>query len=413
MTDEAHDVIVVGAALNGMATALALGGGMLRRPLNVLLVDAGDPSSFARSSFDGRASAVVRSSRRMLEALGIWPALADRAQAMNEIIVSDRAATDAPGPALLRFAVAEEGHGAGAHFIENGHIYGALLAAVEASPAITLLNRCKVEGLIRGPGLAEVRFADGGRQRASLVVAADGRASPVRELAGIACHGHDYGQTAIVLTVAQEKPHDGRAEEHFTPSGPFAVLPLPGNRSSIVWVERTADAAALLALDAAEFAAAFGRRFGLSHGAFTIVGERQHYPLRLQLAAEQTAARLALIGDAAHVVHPLAGLGFNLGLRDSAALAQCVHEAAALGLDVGGADVLARYGRWRRFDTLATAMAMEAINLLFNNDNPLLRVLRDLGLRAVDGVPAAKALFAAEAAGSGGGLPNLMRGELP
>lgn len=410
--EETCDVLVVGAALNGMATALALGGRRLRRPLRVILADAGDPAAFASRGFDGRASAVTGTSRRMLEALGVWPALAGRAEAMREIIVSDGTGEDR-GPILLRFAAAGEGHGPDAHMVENGHLYEALLREIEASPAIALRTFARVANLARGPGLAEARLADGRRLRAALVAAADGRASPLRELAGIACHGHDYGQTAIVLTVAHELPHEGRAEEHFTPDGPFAILPLAGNRSSIVWVERTAAAEALLALEAPAFAEEFGRRFGLGHGAFAIEGQRQHYPLRLQLAAEMTAARLALVGDAAHVVHPLAGLGFNLGLRDGAALAQAVHDAASLGLDPGGLDVLARYGRWRRFDTLATAMAMEGLNRLFSNDNPLLRLLRDGGLKMIDRMAPLKALLAAEAAGSGASLPNLMRGELP
>ena len=269
--EETCDVIVVGAALNGMATALALGGRRLRRPLRVVLADAGYPSAFASRNFDGRASAVVRSSRLMLEALGVWPALADRAEAMKEIVVTDGTG-GRRGPALLRFAAEDKGPGPDAHIVENGHIYEALFRQVEASPSITLRAGAKVLNLVRGPGLAEARFADGGRCRASLVVAADGRVSPLRDLAGIACHGHDYGQTAIVLTVAHELPHEGRAEEHFTPGGPFAVLPLTGNRSSIVWVEATAAAEALLALEPPSFAGEFGKRFGVRHGAFASRG---------------------------------------------------------------------------------------------------------------------------------------------
>ena len=407
----APDIIVIGAALNGLAAALALGGSRVKRPLNITMVDAKDPRGFASSSFDGRASAITVSARRMFEALGIWEKVAHEAQAMEEIIVTDSVNPGDRRPVLLHFGADDMGGQPSAHMIENRHLYGAMLEEVLASSHITLTVGQTASHYTFGPGLAVVTLADGTALRAPLIVAADGRNSPAREAAGIKLIGWPYDQMGLVASVEHELPHHGRAEEHFTPSGPFAILPLPGNRSSLVWSERTGEAMRLAALDDDSFAAELRLRFGSHLGAVKMISGRHAYPLAMFIAESFAAERLALVGDAAHVLHPLAGLGFNLGLRDVAALADCVHDAAALGLDIGSTAVLDRYTQWRRFDTVATGAAMDGMNRLFANSNPLLTLLRRAGLLAVNRMGGLKSLFVKEASGASGTVPKLLRGE--
>jgi 2-octaprenyl-6-methoxyphenol hydroxylase len=405
------DVIVIGAALNGLAAAVALAGPWARRPLHVLVVDAKNPEVFASPAFDGRASAVTASARNMFEVLGVWQGIAPEAQAMNEIIVTDARPDTGTRPVLLNFGEAGLNGRPSAYMVENRHLHSRLLQCAKASPRIEFATGLPVTEFVFGPGLARIRLSDGTEYRANLVVAADGRNSPARQAAGIAMHGWSYGQTGIVATVEHELRHHGRAEEHFTPSGPFAILPLTGNRSSLVWTEWLADANRILALPDADFLRELEKRFGAHLGAIGVAGSRHGYPLGMFIAEEFTGPRLALIGDAAHVVHPLAGLGLNLGLRDVAALAESIHDAFALGLDPGGDAILQRYSIWRRFDTVLTATAMDGLNRLFANDNGVLRKLRDTGLAAVNRIPQLKSMFASEAAGQLGSLPKLMRGE--
>ena len=406
------EIIVIGAALNGLAVALALGGRRVKRPLDIMLVDAKDPRGFASSSFDGRASAITTSARRMFEALGIWEKVVHEAQAMDEIIVTDSANPGDQRPVLLHFSADDMGGQPSAHMIENRHLYGAMLEEALASSHITLTVGQMVSHYSFGPGLSVVTLADGTLLRAPLIVAADGRNSSAREAAGIKLIGWPYDQMGLVASVEHELPHHGRAEEHFTPSGPFAILPLPGNRSSLVWSERTEVATCLLALDDDSFAAELRLRFGSHLGAVKMISGRHAYPLAMFIAESFSAERLALVGDAAHVLHPLAGLGFNLGLRDVAALAECVHDAAALGLDIGSTAVLDRYTQWRRFDTVATGAAMDGMNRLFANTNPVLTLLRRAGLLAVNRMGGIKSLFVKEASGASGTVPKLLRGEL-
>ena len=408
---KAPDVIVIGAALNGLAAALALGGRRARRPLNVVVVDAKDPRAFASNSFDGRASAITAAARRMFEALGIWPSVAHEAQPMADIIVTDSTRPGDARPVLLHFGSDDMRGGPSAHMIENRHLYGAMLEEALASPGIRFAVGQKVETFHFGPGLASVTLADGTTLRASLIVAADGRNSPAREAAGIKLVGWPYDQVGLVATVEHELPHEGRAEEHFTPSGPFAILPLPGNRSSLVWSERTAEADRMLALEPEVFEDELRLRFGAHLGTVKMISGRHGYPLAMYIADSFTGPRLALAGDAAHVLHPLAGLGFNLGLRDVAALAECIHDAAGLGLDIGSEAVLDRYTQWRRFDTVATGAAMDGMNRLFANTNPVLTLLRRAGLMAVNRMGGLKSVFVSEAAGVSGALPKLLRGE--
>jgi 2-octaprenyl-6-methoxyphenol hydroxylase len=255
-----------------------------------------------------------------------------------------------------------------------------------------------------------VRLGDGTTAAAKLLVAADGARSRLREQAGIAIHGWDYRQSAIVTTVAHERDHGGRAEEHFLPAGPFAILPLRHNRCSIVWTERTEEARRLIALGDDEFHAELEKRFGLGLGDITVVGGRRAYPLGLWVARRFVADRFALIGDAAHVIHPIAGQGLNMGLRDVAALAEAVVDAVRLGLDPGEDAVLTRYQRWRRFDTMTMSVSTDMLNRLFSNRSDVLRLARDVGLGIVDRLPGLKRLFIREAAGLAGEVPKLMRG---
>ena len=406
-----HDIIVIGAALNGLAAALALGGNHVKRPLDVVVVDLKDPRSFSTNAFDGRASAITAAARRMFGSLGVWEKVAHHAQPMAEIIVTDSAVPGGARPVLLQFGEEDMKGGPSSHMIENRFLYGAMLEQAQTSPHIQFCVGQPVEHYHFGPGLAGVTLADGTTLRAPLIVAADGRNSPAREAAGIRLVGWPYEQMGLVATVEHELAHNGRAEEHFTPSGPFAILPLPGNRSSLVWSERTEAAQRMLALPMAEFEQELKLRFGTHLGEVKLISGRHGYPLAMYLAETFTGPRLALVGDAAHVLHPLAGLGFNLGLRDVAALADCIHDASGLGLDIGSEAVLDRYTQWRRFDTVATGAMMDGMNRLFANTNPVLTLLRRAGLLAVNRMGSMKSMFVSEAAGISGDLPRLLRGE--
>lgn len=405
------DILIAGAALNGLAAAVALAGPKALRPLDVLVLDQADPAKFARDSFDGRASAITASSRRMLEALGLWEEIAPNAEPMRDIIVTDAKPGASSRPALLHFGEEDHDGEASAYMVENRCLYAAFLDAALASPTIRLRGNIRIASYTFGPGLVRVASAAGEDAKASLLVAADGRASPARKAAGISTYGWSYDQTGIVTTVAHERPHLGRAEEHFLPSGPFAILPLTGNRSSLVWTERSEEAKRIMALEDDAFLAELARRFGGHLGELTVGGPRHAYPLSMQLAQSFTGERLALIGDAAHVIHPIAGLGFNLGLRDVAALAEAVSDAVKLGLDPGSASVLDTYARWRRFDTVMTAVATDGLTRLFSNDNTALRAIRGTGLRAAGSVGALKGFFMREAAGETGRVPKLLQGE--
>ena len=406
-----HDIIIIGGALNGLAAALALAGPGVKRPLDVVVVDARDPRDFPTNAFDGRASAITAAARRMFESLGVWDRVADKAQPMAEIIVTDSAVPGGARPVLLQFGADDMKGGPSSHMIENRFLYAAMLEEAQKSPQIRFCVGQAVEHYHFGPGLAGVTLADGATLKAALIVAADGRNSPAREAAGIKLIGWPYDQMGLVATVEHELPHNGRAEEHFTPSGPFAILPLPGNRASLVWSERTEAAQRMLALPMDEFETELKLRFGSHLGEVKLISGRHGYPLAMYIAEAFTAPRLALIGDAAHVLHPLAGLGFNLGLRDVAALADCIHDAAALGLDIGSEAVLDRYTQWRRFDTVATGAMMDGMNRLFANTNPVLTLLRRAGLLAVNRAGGLKSMFVSEAAGISGDLPRLLRGE--
>jgi 2-octaprenyl-6-methoxyphenol hydroxylase len=406
---KSFDVIVVGGALNGLAAGLALGGHRARRPLSVAIVDRKNPRQYLSSDDDARASAITASSKRMFEALGVWEHIAEHTQEMGEIIVTDGRGPEAR-PVLLQFGEAGSGQ-TSAQMVENRHLLQGLLGTLEKSPNITLVTGNAVAKQSFSPGLAKLTLANGEQFSCSLVIAADGGKSPLRAAAGIELVGWSYDQMGIVASFDHELPHGGRAEEHFTPSGPFAILPLTGNRSSIVWTKGTAEAKRLLGLSSQDFEIELQNEIGSHLGKIVLLGKALGYPLSMFFAKEFHATRLALVGDAAHVIHPLAGLGLNLGLRDAAALAECVSGAHALGQDIRSLAVLERYSTWRRFDTVATAASMDGLNRLFSNDNSFLRIVRDLGLRATNQLSGVKQMFAREAAGQTGTLPKLLRGE--
>jgi 2-octaprenyl-6-methoxyphenol hydroxylase len=402
------DVVVVGAGLNGLVAALALGGRQARRALSVAVIDRADPQRFVTASHDSRASALTAATQTMFAALGLWESVNTHAQDMTHIVVTDGADV-ADRPSLLSFAT-EDGKKSAAAMVENHHLFASALAEIAQSKNIELFTGQGLKEISFGPGLAQIDLEDGQQLKAALVIGADGRNSLTRKKAGLKLQGWDYKQSAITLTVAHELPHQGTAEEHFTPTGVFAILPLEGNRSSLVWTEPHDEAKRLHALDDENFLGELTRKFGSRRGALSLASPRHVYPLSLMIADELVAPRLALIGDAAHVIHPLAGLGLNLGFKDVASLADCVMDAVSLGEDIGGDAALARYASWRRFDTVSTAYLLDGLNRLFANDITALKFIRDAGLKLVDRTQVAKDFFMKEAAGKTGDLPRLMRG---
>jgi 2-octaprenyl-6-methoxyphenol hydroxylase len=399
--DLAADVLIVGGGFVGGTLACALDG----LGLTAVVVEASDPQAGLDVGFDGRASAIALSSRRLLEAIGVWKGLAADAHPMLGIRVSD-----GDSPLFLHYDHREVGDAPFGHMVENRFLRRAILERLRDLNGTRVIAPARLASLDRGAGSVQARLAGGGRIRAPLVVAAEGRLSATRDQAGIRVTGWRYRQTAIVCTVGHEKPHGSIAHERFLPSGPFAILPLNDDRSSIVWTEREDLAPAIMALDDRAFLEELGRRFGDFLGALTLVGPRFSYPLSLQYAAATTAHRLALVGDAAHAMHPIAGQGLNMGLRDVAALAEVLADARRAGDDLGAPAVLARYARWRRFDNTLMLAATDGLNRLFSTVFPPLKLARDLGLAAVDRMPAVKRLFMRHAMGILGELPGLMRG---
>ena len=402
------DILIVGGGLNGPALALALASG----GVSVTVIDSRPAPARATLGFDGRAYALAIASKRLLTVLGVWPLVADRSQPILQIKTSDGRAGSGPSPFFLTFDAAEIEEGPMGFMLEDRHLYAAFLAAMAENPRITLMSGETVVAQDTNATTACVTLASGKTLRARLLIGCDGRSSGTAARAGITRTGWSYGQTALVTAIAHEKPHRGIAHQFFMPSGPLAILPLPGGyRSSIVWSQTDATARVIAALPDDQYLAALRPRFGDFLGAISLAGARFSYPLNLTLANSFIAERLALVGDAAHGVHPIAGQGLNLGLRDVAALAQVLVIAARRGEDLGAADVLARYQRWRRFDSTSLALGMDAVNHLFSNDNPILRVGRDLGLAAVNALPALRRGLIRQAAGLTGDLPRLLAGQ--
>ena len=400
------DVLIVGGGLNGPALALALASA----GVSVTLVDAAPARQRATDTFDGRAYALAIASQKLLATLGVWGAIADTAQPMMEVKASDGHAGEGAAPFFLHFDARELDQAPVGYMLEDRYLYRAFLDAMEADPAITLIHDTQVTKQTVEPGAIAATLSDGRSLRAKLLVGADGRRSGVAERAGITREGWGYGQTALVAAIEHELPHNGVAHQFFMPSGPLAILPLKGNRSSIVWSEKDETAQAIAALDDADFLAVLRPRFGDFLGEIKLAGPRFSYPLNLTLANAYAAPRVALVGDAAHGVHPIAGQGLNLGLRDVAALAEVLVEAVRRGEDIGALDVLERYQGWRRFDATTLALGMDSVNRLFSNNNPLLRAGRDLGMGIVQAMPALRQGFMRQAAGLSGPLPRLLQG---
>jgi 2-octaprenyl-6-methoxyphenol hydroxylase len=402
-----YDVIIAGGGFVGTTLALALAA-LAPKGFRVALIDAEPPQ---KDKADARASALSAASKSLLSALGIWPELAGDAQPITSIDITD-SSLDAPlRPHFLGFDDDLRPGESGAYMIENADLARVLSAALAREADIAIFTPDSVTGFSATPFDIEVQRAKGGAASAKLLVAADGKRSRLRETAHIKCVSWSYPQVGIVTTVKHEKPHGGKAVQHFLPGGPFAILPLKGNRSSIVWTEDKATGKAIMAADEATFLAELAKRFGTKLGDIALAGPRQSFPLDFQVARSFVAKRLALVGDAAHAVHPLAGQGLNIGFRDVAALTEIIVESARLGLDIGASGPLERYERWRRFDSAFSATVMDGLNRLFSNDNAPLRALRDLGLGVVDRAPWLKRVLVREAAGVSGTVPRLLKGE--
>ena len=401
------EVAIAGGGMVGLTLGLALA----RAGIATTVIDVLPPSAVVDAKFDGRVSAIAHASCRMLKALGLWPHLEGVAQPILDIMVSDGSLRAGASPAFLHFDHRDIGTEPLGNLIENRHFRMALQSALDETPLLTLIAPQRVLSAVAGPGATTITLADGRKIEAALCIAADGRDSPLRQAAGIKTIGWSYPQTGIVATIAHERDHNGVAHELFLPSGPFAILPMTGKRSSIVWTERSDLAPAFLKMGDESFAAEVAKRFGNHWGWTRPEGPRWSYPLSLHLALSYIAPRLALAGDAAHGIHPIAGQGLNLGLRDVAALAEVLVEAKRLGLDIGSQAVLARYQGWRRFDNVVLAASTDVLNRLFSNNFTPLALARRFGLDLVDSIPPLKKLFMRHAGGAVGELPKLLKGE--
>lgn len=399
------DVLVAGGGYVGLSLALALK--KSDPEIAVAVVDTRPREAIGK---DLRCSAIASAAERMLSRLGVWQDFAASAQPIKEMVITDSRLRDVVRPVFLTFSGEVEEGEPFAHMVANADMVGALHdGAVKAG--VEMIAPDSVAGYTEAGESVEIELASGGTRTARLLVAADGVRSRLRDLAGISTVRWNYDQSGIVCTVEHERPHEGRAEEHFLPAGPFAILPLTGNRSSLVWSERTSIAETLVKGDDFTFEMELERRFGHHLGPLKVVGGRHAYPLSLTLARDFIRPRFALAGDAAHGIHPISGQGLNLGFRDAAALAEVIVEARRLGRDIGAFDVLEQYERWRRFDTFQMGVVTDVLNRLFSNESDVLRAARDFGLGLVERMPGMKKMFIREAAGLAGTVPRLLTGE--
>jgi 2-octaprenyl-6-methoxyphenol hydroxylase len=397
------ELLISGGGLIGLLLGVACAGA----GLEVAIVDRQNPAASLGDDFDGRSSAIAYGSQQVLKAIGLWPSVSANAEPILEIRVADD-----ESPLFLHYDHRQLEAGAPlGYIVENRVLRRALIERVRSLPNLIFWAPLAVTSVSRSPVAATASLSDGRQITARLVAAADGQQSPLRRETGLRIVEWRYGQTGIVTTVRHQFPHRGIAVEHFLPAGPFAILPMTENRSSIVWTERAELAPRLISLSDAAFTAELAARFGKFLGTVVPIGPRWTYPLGLLLAESYVAPRLALVGEAAHMIHPIAGQGLNLGIRDVAVLAELVIDARRLGLDIGGDTVLQRYQEWRRFDVVALAAVTDGLNRLFSNALPPLRLARDVGLAAVHVLPLPKRLLMRDAMGVVGDLPRLVRGE--
>ena len=399
------DIAIVGGGFNGPALALAAA----QVGLRVIVLDATSHKLRKNAKFDGRAYALALASKRLMAAVGVWENVAQDAEPMLNIRVSDGHAGVGASPFFMDFDHAELEEGPMGYMVEDRHLRYALQAAMQTSPLIEYRLATRVTGQSTGPEGVTLSLANNQKITTRLLVGADGRQSGTAARAGITYTGWQYGQTALVCAVEHDRPHGGVAHQFFMPAGPMAVLPLSARRSTVVWSEKTDSAAVIKTLDDAAFLDVLRPRFGDFLGDIALTGGRFSYPLGMMIAKSYIAPNVALIGDAAHGVHPIAGQGLNAGLRDVAALIQVLSEAKQRGEDFASQPVLARYQLWRRFDATALAVATDGFNRLFSNDNPILRLGRDLGMGMLNAMPKVRRGILREAAGLTGDLPDLMR----
>ncbi len=400
------DAVIVGGGLNGCTMALALA----RAGMRITVIDRTRITDQLNPAFDGRGYALALASKRLLDALGIWKSVADQAQPILKVVVTDGRASDGPSPLLLEFDHAELDEGPVGFMLEDRYLRRALLGALSEYPDVAQINgRNAISHEVTDSGVS-VTLDDGATAKGALLIGADGNGSAVARREGITYSGWPYRQTSLVCAIGHEMSHEGTAHQFFMPSGPLALLPLPGNRTSIVWTESNGNAIRIQEMDDDGYLNALRPAVGGFLGQIHLEGDRYSYPLALSVANRFVTRRVALIGDAAHRVHPLAGQGLNAGLKDVGALAEVLVQAWRRGEDIGALDVVERYQTWRRFDTAALAAATDSINRLFSNDDSLVRFLRDLGLGVVNAIPAVRRGLMREAAGLTGEIPKLLQG---
>jgi len=396
------DITIIGGGLAGMTAAI----GLAEHGFEVAVVDMAPQGDLTAAGYDGRASALAFASCQLFEALGIWAHMEPYAQPILEIRVSD-------GPSLLSLHFDHEtlGDGPLGHMVENRHTRIALFERLKEIKGVTLLAPERVAEIDRDKTGVTTTLTSGTVIKSDLIIGADGRGSLVRQHAGMPISVIDYKQHGIVCSIEHEFSHCGIAHERFLPSGPFAILPLTGNRSSLVWTEKSHLTETIMGLPDRAFESEVRRRIGDFLGEVKVIGGRWAYPLTLQYAQEYVADRLALIGDAAHGIHPISGQGLNLGLKDVAALIEVLVDARRVGLDIGATSVLENYGRWRTTDNASVYAITDTFNRLFSNDIEPIKLLRDVGMAAVDQVVPLKNFFMQHARGTVGDLPKLLRGE--
>ncbi|WP_300070712.1 FAD-dependent monooxygenase [uncultured Ruegeria sp.] len=403
---KASDILIVGGGLNGPALALALA----QTGHSVTVIDTLPETLRMKDTFDGRAYALALASQRLLDAIEVWDRVAEHAQPMLEIKVTDGHAGAGPSPFFMHFDHAEIEEGPMGYMVEDRHLRRAFLDAMTQEQRITQLSGKTVVSQKTDMAGVTLALDDGSTVSGQLVVGCDGRRSGTAARAGIKRSGWDYGQTALVCAIEHDLPHHGVAHQFFMPPGPLAILPLTGNRSSIVWSEHTKTAQRINAMSETDYLQVLRPRFGDFLGDIRLQGDRFTYPLNLTIANSFISDHLALVGDAAHGMHPIAGQGLNAGLRDVGALAEVLTLAGRRGEDIASTLVLERYQEWRRFDTAALAMATDVFNRMFSNDNPILRMGRDIGMGLVGSLPGLRRSFVREAAGLTGDLPKLLQG---